>query len=287
MRALEPAASAHEAWLSALDACMSEPDGRLQHLVLTVMEPSAAPDPTVAQALDELLVPTHHAVATVANTLYPSDLYYDPGFSWSPDLDQVSVDLLDSAASDLYESYEMMLPILLQAERGNSHGTYFSRMITWPGVSAGGHNQLASRIEQLRDKRRSGKSTFNASDVVVEGFGDLHDLGGVEIYKVDDNRTMGFPCLVHLDFSLLHGRLSLLAVYRHWHLIRKGYGNLLGLAGLQAFLAQQTGCGIGELVVHATVANTEFDEFRKTPLRGLRDRLSRAEDMHPVAPVSV
>lgn len=285
MRALGPAASAHEAWLLALAACASIPDGRIQHLVLSITRPSPVADPALSAALNELLVPAHHGVATVANTLYPSDLYADPGFSWSPSLNLESVALLDQAAADLYESYELMLPMLLQAERGNNQGTYFSRMITWPGTSSGGHNQLATRIEQLRDKRRSGKNTFNASDVVIEGFGDLHDLGGVEVYKVDDRRTMGFPCLVHLDFSLLRGRLSLLAVYRHWHLIRKGYGNLLGLAGLQAFLAQQTGCEVGELVLHGTVANAEFDAFNKTPVRALLDRLTLDEGLAVPVPV--
>lgn len=275
MRALEPQVTPHGAWLSALGACASVPDGRVQHLVLTTTEPTGQPDSVTMAAVDQLLVPGHHAVTTVANTLFPADLYRDPGFAWSPNLREEDATVLDAAAADLYESYELMLPMLLRAERGNSHGTYFSRMITWPGVVAGGYNQLAWRVEQLRDKRRSGKGTYNASDIVIEGAAELQDLGGVEIYKVDDRRTMGFPCLVHLDFSLLRGQLSLLAVYRHWHLMRKGYGNLLGLGALQSFVAQQTGCEVGELVVHATVANAEFDQFNKMPVRDLQARLAR------------
>lgn len=283
MRALTPTQSPHEAWLSALTACTAAPSGRVQHLVLAIEEPSGEPDPVLTDALNDFLAPPHYGVGTVANTIFPRDLYPDPGFTWSPELDQESVALLDAAAADLYASYELMLPVLLNAETGNRHGTYFSRMITWPGIEAGGFNQLALRVEQIRDKRRSGKATFNAADLVIEGAGELHDLGGVEIYKVDDRRTMGFPCLVHLDLSLLHGRLSMLAVYRHWHLLRKGYGNLLGLAGLQHFLAQQAGCEVGELVVHATVANAEFDDFHKGPVRALQSTLSGRSDLADAA----
>ena len=48
-------------------------------------------------------------------------------------------------------------------------------------------------------------------------------------HDANDTRVRAFPCLVHLDVSLLDNRLHLLAVYRDWHLISKAYGNLIGL----------------------------------------------------------
>ncbi len=68
---------------------------------------------------------------------------------------------------------------------------------------------------------------------------------------------------MHIDISVREGKLSLLAVYRHWHLItRGGYGNLVGLARLQEFLCQQTGFKPGgELAVVAGHANAEREDY--------------------------
>lgn len=272
MRALEPRNTVAAAWLDALELVAAAPSGRVQHLVLTVLQPTSELDLVLAQALDEFTAP-HHSVQTVANTLFPSSIYEDPRVTWSPELDAADELLLDRAAADLFEAYSLMLPLIRSAETGNAQGTYFSRMMSWPGREPGGYNQLAARIMQLRSQRRR-VTTFNSADIVIEGAGDAQDVGGVEIYKVDDERIIGFPCLVHIDLSVLNGRLSMLAVYRHWHMIRKAYGNLLGLAAVQNFLAQQAGFEVGELVVHGTVANAELDDFSATKVRGLAARLA-------------
>ena len=59
----------------------------------------------------------------------------------------------------------MMLPLLLTAS-GNRSGTYFSRMVSWPGKEAGGVNQLALRISRLRGERRNSRSTHNALEIL-------------------------------------------------------------------------------------------------------------------------
>jgi hypothetical protein len=56
---------------------------------------------------------------------------------------------------------------------------------------------------------------------------------------------------------LYQGRLHATAVYRHQYLIDKAYGNLLGLSWLMQFLCQQSGFEVGELVVHATLADSQ------------------------------
>jgi hypothetical protein len=275
MKALATRATLTAAWLEAATHVAHSPGGRVQHLVLTVAQPSAQSNPVVIRALDAMLTPAHHSVETVANTIFPGSLYAATGAPWTPSMPAEDAAALDQAAADLYESYQLMLPLIRAADPGNAHGTYFSRMISWPGVEPAGYNQLDVRIRQLRAKRRHAR-TFNAADLAIEGAAELHDDGGVQIYKARDERTMGFPCLVHLDISVLNGKLSLLAVYRHWHLMRKAYGNLVGLAGLQAFLAQQSGFDIGELVVHGTVANAEQDSFGVRAVRSFLDDLAGA-----------
>jgi thymidylate synthase len=132
-------------------------------------------------------------------------------------------------------------------------------MVTWPGKEAGGVNQLASRIARLRAEKTAGRRTHNTLDIdaAADALADEEDIRGVQVYAATDRRTRGFPCLTHIDLTLHRGRLHMTAVYRHQYLIDKAYGNLLGLSWLLAFLCQQTGHELGELVVHATLGDTQ------------------------------
>src|SRR5262249_18505243 len=89
-------------------------------------------------------------------------------------------------------------------------------------------------------------------------------------------RTRGFPCLTHVDLTLHRGRLHATAVYRHQYLIDKAYGNLLGLSWLLQFLCQQTGYQLGELVVHATLADAQGRSRGLAIARDARDAPSFA-----------
>ena len=63
------------------------------------------------------------------------------------------------------------------------------------------------------------------------------------------------------------------ATYRHQYLVTKAYGNLVGLCGLLGFIAQQTGFGVGELVVNATFADAELGTYTR---RGVADVIAAA-----------
>jgi hypothetical protein len=285
MMAVPSAASIEAAWVSALRTTVAEPHGRLLHLAVPVSGP-AAPDPRFVDLLDSVVVPKgHHEVSRVASTVFPSSCYSPPELSYAPGMPRTHLQVLDAAAADLYARYAAMLPVL-QALRGNSHGTYFGRMVSWPGKTAGGYNQLAARVRQLRYARDRGVSAYNAADMTVDGT-DVDDAGlvtGLREYAVDDERTQGFPCLVHVDISVMNNTLNLMAVYRHWHLVRKAYGNLIGLTRLQHFLAQQSGYEVGELLVHATVANAELGAFSQRTLCALADgarKLAASLDASP------
>ena len=156
-------------------------------------------------------------------------------------------------ARDLYQRYEQMLPVLLRFP-GNSRGTYFARMISWPGKNSGGTNQLDLRISRIRGEFANRRRTNNTLDIDVGA----DSLAGVQVYAPDDKRMRGFPCLVHIDLTLFEGTLHCMAVYRHQYLITKAYGNLVGLSRLMHFLCEQTGADCGELVVHATMADAEL-----------------------------
>jgi hypothetical protein len=266
---VEPAATISEAWLRTLQL-VDYLGGRRVNVLTTVTDPLAEEDPMVRAAIDKVLIPGPRtklqSVETVADTIFPQDLYNDPGMSWSPDLPPQHARALDEAAEDLYANYTSMLP-LLRTAKGNTRGTYFGRMLSWPGKDPGGINQLADRVKNLRGQHLAGRRTYNLADMVIGGEAEqgpepdiLEDIG-LQEYTATDRRPRGFPCLVHVDFTLLDGQLSMLAVYRHQYLISKAYGNLLGLRRLLGFLAQQTGFSVGELAVQATMADSERNDF--------------------------
>ena len=255
---LAPAASVSEAWLLSLERTAEASHGRAVHVVSTVTEPGTEIG-SIRQVLDEALdMAGAQSVDTVAETIFPASLYPDPGVDWSPDLPGEACASLDAAAEALYDAYTGMLP-LLRTVNANKSGTYFSRMISWPGKEAGGVNQLAARIKRLRGEHIAGRRTHNAldMDLAADALADQDDLRGLQVYAATDRRIRSFPCLTHVDLTLHRGRLHATAVYRHQYLIDKAYGNLLGLSWLMQFLCQQSGHALGELVVHATLADTQ------------------------------
>ena len=265
---IAPQSTVSEAWAETLEVVCAA-GGRLVNVLTTVTNPGQE-EAGIRALVDDLLSPgvrgetTVQSVETVANTIFPASLYNDVGFAWDIRLDRDACRQLDQAASDLYEAYETMLP-LLTTVHANHNGTYFGRMISWPGKAGGGRNQLKDRIGRLRDANRGGQRRNNLADIAVGGEGDDRladpDDLGLQTYSPTDNRIRGFPCLVHVDLTLLDGRLSMLAVYRHQYLVTKAYGNILGLGRLLRFLAQQTGYEVGELAIQATLADDERVAF--------------------------
>lgn len=262
-----PADSVSEAWLNTVRTVHDKGDAAV-HTVTTVA-PGDGERAGIRAVVDDLLQPGYRSgthvqrVDTVASTIFPRTLYRTPGFRWAPDLPVERAAAHERSAAALYDAYDAMLPMLKTVPE-NRRGTYFGRMIDWPTRKNGERtNQLADRIAVLRTARRLRHSRSNIADIAVAGDGELEPLTaddlehGVQVFAATDKRQYGFPCLVHVDLSVHGGRLHLLAVYRHWYVITKGYGNLLGLSDLRAFLCDQTGYPPGDLVVVAGMADTE------------------------------
>lgn len=279
-RYVAPAEGISQAWISVLEAVNVEADGTATNVMVTIPSPSVQDVIDVRQVLDlELSCRGQYEVNTVANTLFPSAFYPARSHSWEPWLPSAGIGELDDAANQLYAEYLAILPSLRRIP-ANARGTYFSRMISWPGKTGTGVNQLKDRIDFLRKERANGRATSNACDLVIAGDGDEQVAAagvGIQEYAATDRRPQGFPCLVHIDVSVHNGSLSLTAVYRHWHLITRAYGNMVGLTRLQAFLCQQTGFALGELVVVAGYANAERGKYGgRSGVQSLLDRAAIA-----------
>jgi hypothetical protein len=265
---IEPAANLSEAWLRTLEQ-VHDVGGHGVNVITTILDPLAPETDGIRGALDDMLSTPRkkvriQPVETVAGTIFPHDIYADTGLKFAPDMDVEARAKLDASAADLYECYEEMLPILT-TDTANRRGTYFGRMVSWPGKTGGGSNQVAERIKHFRRARSRNVSQRNLEDIAIAGEADLCDPpSGLQIYAANDLREYGFPCLVHVDLTLYQNRISMAATYRHQYLVTKAYGNLLGLGRLLGFLAQQTGYEVGELVINATFADAEHGNYTKS-----------------------
>ena len=250
--------SLSEAWARTLGA-VQDAGGTALHVVTTVT------DPTKWGTLDHQVVQKFHRdaqssakpIETVASTIFPQDLYRWQGRLWHPELPEDERQEIDAAAQELFTDYQEMLPLIASDPSNTWQSTYFGRMVEWP-KSKPPTNQLQWCIGYLRTQLRTGKGRANSADIATGGEG---ELGSIQIHKSDERRIVGGPCLVHVDFSVHKDRLSLLATYRHWHLVDRALGNLLGLSRLLRFMSEQSGYPVGELTVISGMANAQRDGF--------------------------
>lgn len=169
---IEPATNLSEAWLRTLEHVV-DAGGHAVNVITTITDSSASEDQTIRSALDEVLSVERKGVRvqpveTVAGTIFPHDIYADTGLTFTPSMDNEALAKLDASAADLYACYLDMLPILT-TDRANNHGTYFGRMVSWPGKTGGGTNQLADRIMRLRRAQKTNVGQRNLEDITSQG----------------------------------------------------------------------------------------------------------------------
>lgn len=219
-----------EAWLSALE-CLNEQGGETLNLVTTIDEPGRIGDGVVAVLDDWLIKKRKQRVGTVANTIFPVAYLRGP-----------------ADRQEFYDRYLSRMPRLRKL-KGNSHGTYFGRLIEYPATAdvkrGQTMNQLEGIIQKLEKQLRSpGPKRFAyQAQIFVPGR--------------DDGSLMGFPCLSFVSFQLESGRLCLTAMYRNQYYFERALGNFVGLARLQRFVADETGLETGSLTVHACHAEID------------------------------
>lgn len=235
------------AWLAAFSA-IDAAKGSVVNLAVDIANPMEE-DLGVRSAIEHMLVELRaqttgglrnvHSVHTVANTIFPISLY-------RPEI--------DGAAERFFMN-------AIRSERGRSHakrrswGTYLGRLVQYPSHDGTATNQLREMLDQLR-------STKHWSDLYEmpivsprdenEACWETAPPQSSAVLHADartDARMRGGPCLAHISLTLADGRVSMLALYRRHSYIARAYGNFLGLARLQAFLARESGHGVGNLMV--------------------------------------
>lgn len=223
------------AWLASVQA-LEQSDRDVFSLVASIASPG---EPTGVEALvrrhiDGVLTAAGlQDTQTVANTVFPVALA-----SQRP-------------ASALYDVYRTRAFPVLRRIPQNKRGTYFLRMIERKSRDAR-EQQEWNPLEEMLDKMRA---------ELRRGHHALRCAYELAVYDpAEDARVrMGFPCLSHVSIKMDPAAhlVHLTALYRNQRYIERAYGNFLGLARLQAFIAREAGLEVGELVCHATHAQID------------------------------
>jgi hypothetical protein len=236
------AATLSKAWLETVELVVAAQQRKLFHTFTRIEQPLVE-DPGIRRKCDLLLDHLGHpSVETVAGTIFP-----------------VPIAAGSKGPTELVERYRRTYPTLRRFN-GNHHGTYFGRLIAYPGAD-GDVDQLVPLIEKLRRESvlNGPKSArYEVGVAAPEDLVPLEAAAAAEIHVAGhDNSAMGFPCLSACSFQLDHGSVHLLAHYRYEFLIERGYGNYLGLARLLEYVSSSAGLSTGQITIITGRAHVE------------------------------
>jgi Thymidylate synthase len=252
------------AWVQALEAMLAIPSHAAVHFSVRIAEPDAPEEPRIREIADELLALGRlQQVKSIRNTIFPAawaERFPDP--------------------ADLAAHYREYYPTLRRFPK-NKVGTYFGRLVAYPM----GRNDKEEPFDQLTDvvSKLRQESSISAGGSRARNLSSRYE---VNIWKPNDLPTgMGFPCMAHMSFHLMDGRLHTLAQYRNQFLVERAYGNYLGLAQLQRYIAKAVGLDAGELMVLASHA--KLDTHGKLNISAIREALEEARSHISVNNVEV
>lgn len=218
------------AWREALRVVDAKPDHEAYNVILDVLDPAAKAtrhDARVA-VVDKFLEGCGKSVETVANTIFPADLY---------------------AAHGAPAFFDVFRDRVLDKVRRNKRwsGYYFERMIALPVANGNPPNQLWGIVERMRNPDQRALNKYE-----VSLFDPIRDV---------DNSPYGGQCLSFLSFKIIPGRertLTLTAMYRNHFYVEKLLGNLIGLGRLMTFVGREADLRVGSLTVVSTHAEVDL-----------------------------
>jgi thymidylate synthase len=230
-----------DGWLDAVRVVNSVPSRKLVHLLVRILDPmvESVDIRGHAQWLIDEWNSTHaerrhlYDVESTRNTIFPA--------VWAnrnPEPEDLAAYYRDRYTKDGLLGFS-----------NNSRGTYFGRIVAYPrGAGQEPGDQLSSTVRKLRNEIRSGRPKSSRYEI--------------NIYcEQVDTSPMSFPCLAHLSVHLHERKLHMQAIYRNEYLVGRAYGNYLGLAELQRYMARASGVEVGELMV--TIGHVELDGSKR------------------------
>lgn len=246
-----------EAWRATVLGVDRASDQKLFHTVTRVTDPAANEDKFIRDSITSLLARRNRpTVETVANTIFPAAMT-----SRCRNMDELA------------QRYRALYPTIRKFPN-NNHGTYFGRMVSYPGPTDG-KDQLTALVARLRNQLTTHSNMSTPYEMTIESPADDEDisttdpgggLGVAHTHAAGEGRVRGFPCMSLLSFQTDAQHLHAFAHYRYEYLIEKGYGNYLGIARLQKFIAEELGLGVGILTIstgraHVDVSRTLVADY--------------------------
>jgi hypothetical protein len=191
--------------------------------------------PSIRTALEDVFK-AHNIepdIEAVAFTIFPEEYW----------------ELANSDRSEFFELFRDSFPRMQDwNSRHNFRGSYFQRLVDYEGENRG-PDQLDWIISEFLRRPQQRVSQFQATT-----FDPRRDLSR--------SAQVEFPCLQHVSFVPLDDCLVMNACYATQQVLRKGYGNYLGLSRLGAFMAAQMGLCFDRLNIFVGVA--KMDAIGKT-----------------------
>lgn len=233
------------AWLKAMDHLQASARHEDFNVILEMDTPLdiSDADRAVGARVNRFL--TDHgvqALQTVANTIFPDDLYrrYGP--------------------PGIFEHYpEQVYPRIRKCPK-NSWGTYVHRMVRRTDSDGRTVNPLQNVVNRLKTEIDGGGNPKRARYELnlVDPF---IDLSTSDPTLPGDEKAMGGPCLSHLSFKLREGKaVALTAFYRSHYYAERALGNLLGLSNLLNFVAKESGLQPGSLTCISSMAKIDYGQ---------------------------
>ncbi|OEJ21634.1 hypothetical protein AS594_39630 [Streptomyces agglomeratus] len=245
------------AWLEAATHLSEIPGRKAFHTVVRIASPLQE-DLHLRAELDRLRAARSkeplYPIETVVNTLFPAKLA-----------------ATCSTHEELTDRYRTLYPRLREVRR-NAHGTYFGRLVAYPGTPEKPEpvDQLARVIHRLDKLRSSAKwsAVYEAGTAHVTDDSETWEeepqetAAGTEAViraAALDTQTLDFPCLSHCSFQLdgSTNTVHLAAYYRSHYMFDRAYGNYLALGHLCAWVARHAGLTPGTLTVMSGCARLD------------------------------
>lgn len=242
-------------WIETVRLLLDQPQKKAVHLLVRILDPTSE-DAAVREAVQQLITQINTGrsekdhlpdVETTRNTIFPA--------SWAA---------RNPEPSDLAAHYRARYT--KEGLRGypeNAKGTYFGRIISYPrGDDSEPGDQLSETVRKLRVELATSAPKSSRYEI--------------NIYNERlDRSSTSFPCLAHVSVHWHEGRLQMQAIYRNEFLLGRGYGNFLGLAQLQQYIASAAGVETGELLM--TIGHAELDA-RKGEIRTLLNQFDASNN---------
>jgi hypothetical protein len=214
------------AWLAATQHLVAVGD-EAYNMIVDIDDPirHTARDKAVVMGVDAFLRDRRvNPVATVANTIFPQDLYHRHGAK--------------TFRAEYLRAYDSL--------RKKGWGRYFERMVRWSTEGGETTDQLSDLVKRLANQRASKQTYRNVYEMTL--FDPARDA----------TRNRNRQCLSFLSFKLHPDRgLMLTAIYRNHHYIARALGNFIGLGNLMAYIAEQVGTSVGPLTCVSTHAEID------------------------------